>query len=680
MPGIIHFLHPEFLYGLTVLILPVILHFFSFKKYKKVYFSNFNFLQSLQQQRKNSSRLKNLLLLLMRLLALGAIVTAFACPYIAPRQTLVTPSEKNQVVIYADNSFSMSNTGTHSSLLEEAKKHLFDILNTYPAGTTFFLLTNDNQDLPALSKEETINAISALKVTPHTRTLSEIFRTARELSRDKKTTLFLLSDFQSVNCDFQQITADTLTDPVFLILQPENTNNLYIKDVQFNQVFHQKNQNDKITVTLVNSSDKDVHNVPVSLTINGKKKNVTKTHIPAQGEQTLEMNYLNTENGFYKGTVEITDIPVVFDNKFFFSYNIQDKINILCIEQKDHLPYFEKLFSDTTAFRFNTLNINQTANLRLNEYNLVILDRIEQYSSGFGSAIENYLKEGGNVFILPGGQRSVNLLNSLLAKLHAPQSSLPDSATTIARMEEQAALFKDVFEKQEAHTALPYVKKFYPIHTLPGTEKLLTDKKGNTLLAAQRSGQGNLYLSAFSYEPENSDMVYHPIFVPVMVNMSCNMNSNLNSSWFLNSDNPVYIARQGTDTDSRLVVRNEDNTLEFIPEIRKDFSGNLVMVNTTDLKEAGLYNVFSNGTLVDVIACNYDRKESRMQFCNGQEIQKHFPQARVESIRSTQFDHNSELVKEIVLQDNNHYIAVWFILLAILAVLLEQWIWKRKLT
>ena len=133
MPGIIHFLHPEFLYGLTVLILPVILHFFSFKKYKKVYFSNFNFLQSLQQQRKNSSRLKNLLLLLMRLLALGAIVTAFACPYIAPRQTLVPPSEKSQVVIYADNSFSMSNTGTHSSLLEEAKKHLFDILNTYPA-------------------------------------------------------------------------------------------------------------------------------------------------------------------------------------------------------------------------------------------------------------------------------------------------------------------------------------------------------------------------------------------------------------------------------------------------------------------------------------------------------------------------------------------------------------------
>ena len=36
MPGIIHFLHPEFLYGLTVLTIPVILHFFSFKKYKNI--------------------------------------------------------------------------------------------------------------------------------------------------------------------------------------------------------------------------------------------------------------------------------------------------------------------------------------------------------------------------------------------------------------------------------------------------------------------------------------------------------------------------------------------------------------------------------------------------------------------------------------------------------------------
>lgn len=679
MPGIIHFLHPEFLYGLSILALPVILHFFSFKKYKKVYFSNFNFLQSLQQQKKNSSRLKNIVLLLLRLLALSAIVVAFAYPYIAPQHVTVSDEEKPQIVIYIDNSFSMTNAGTHSSLLEEAKKHLFDILNTYPTGTSFFLLTNENQNLPALSKEEIINALAGLKVSPRLRTLSEIFRTCQELSAGKKTTLFLLSDFQTANCDFQHIPTDSLVNPVFLILQPENTNNLYIKEVRFDQIFHQKNQNDKISVTIVNSSDKDFNNIPLSLTINGKKKSMHKVNVPAQGEKSIDISYLNTEDGFYKGIAEITDLPVVFDNKFYFSYNIKDKVSILCIEQDEHLPYFEKLFADTSAFRIKYININQTANLRLNDYNLVILDRIKQSTSGFSSAIGSYLNEGGNVFILPGEESSVHMLNNMLRNLRAPLFGTPDTNTVIARIEDQASLFKDVFEKQDKNITLPFVKTFYTFSHAGKAEKLLADKKGNNLLAALKAGQGNLYLSAFSFAPENSDMVYHPLFVPVMVNMSYNLNSNLNTSWFINSGKPIYINRQTSNNDSRFIVRNESSTLEFIPEIRKDFSGNLVMVNTEELKDAGLYNMFSNGNLIDVIACNYDRKESQMQFCDSKEIQKYFPSARVENIRSTQFDRNSALVKDIVLQDNNDYLAGWFILLALFAVLTEQWVWKRKL-
>ena len=78
MLSVIQFLHPVFLYGLLLLVIPVLLHLFSLKRYKKVYFSNFNFLEALQKQKKNSSRLKNLVLLFLRLLALSCIVIAFA--------------------------------------------------------------------------------------------------------------------------------------------------------------------------------------------------------------------------------------------------------------------------------------------------------------------------------------------------------------------------------------------------------------------------------------------------------------------------------------------------------------------------------------------------------------------------------------------------------------------------
>ena len=60
MLSVIQFLHPVFLYGLLLLVIPVLLHLFSLKRYKKVYFSNFNFLEALQKQKKNSSQMMTL--------------------------------------------------------------------------------------------------------------------------------------------------------------------------------------------------------------------------------------------------------------------------------------------------------------------------------------------------------------------------------------------------------------------------------------------------------------------------------------------------------------------------------------------------------------------------------------------------------------------------------------------
>ena len=112
MLSVIQFLHPVFLYGLLLLAIPVLLHLFSLKRYKKVYFSNFNFLEALQKQKKNSSRLKNLVLLFLRLLALSCIVIAFATPYLNPEGKALPATTTPRIFIYADNSFSMTNTGS----------------------------------------------------------------------------------------------------------------------------------------------------------------------------------------------------------------------------------------------------------------------------------------------------------------------------------------------------------------------------------------------------------------------------------------------------------------------------------------------------------------------------------------------------------------------------------------
>jgi hypothetical protein len=76
------FLYPTFLIALLVLALPIIIHFFNFKRYKTVYFSNVGFLKHIQQETRKKSQLKHLLILLSRILALAALVLAFSRPYI----------------------------------------------------------------------------------------------------------------------------------------------------------------------------------------------------------------------------------------------------------------------------------------------------------------------------------------------------------------------------------------------------------------------------------------------------------------------------------------------------------------------------------------------------------------------------------------------------------------------
>ncbi|WP_445956093.1 BatA domain-containing protein [Yeosuana sp.] len=80
------FKHPELLYALFLLLIPIIVHLFQFRKFQKVAFTNVAFLKEINLQTRKSSQLKKWLTLLTRLLFLTAIIFAFAQPYSAKKK------------------------------------------------------------------------------------------------------------------------------------------------------------------------------------------------------------------------------------------------------------------------------------------------------------------------------------------------------------------------------------------------------------------------------------------------------------------------------------------------------------------------------------------------------------------------------------------------------------------
>ncbi|MFN5705890.1 MAG: BatA domain-containing protein, partial [bacterium] len=77
-----NFVYPSFLFALSAIAIPIIIHLIQLRKYKRLYFSNVKFLQNIEQEQRKSNKLKNLLILLVRILTIICLVLAFAQPYI----------------------------------------------------------------------------------------------------------------------------------------------------------------------------------------------------------------------------------------------------------------------------------------------------------------------------------------------------------------------------------------------------------------------------------------------------------------------------------------------------------------------------------------------------------------------------------------------------------------------
>ena len=136
------FLFPAFLFALLALAIPVIIHLFNFKRYKTLYFSNVPLLKRIKQESRKKSQLKQLLIMLARIMAIASLVIAFSRPYI-PTGNRTANTAQQMVEIYIDNSFSMKAEGEKGQLLEQAKIKAIEIANSYPVGTQFLILTND---------------------------------------------------------------------------------------------------------------------------------------------------------------------------------------------------------------------------------------------------------------------------------------------------------------------------------------------------------------------------------------------------------------------------------------------------------------------------------------------------------------------------------------------------------
>ncbi len=140
------FLNPAVLFGLIAASIPIIIHLLNLRKLKKIDFSTLQFLKELQKNKIRKIKIKQWLLLALRVLIILAIVTAFARP------TLVgvsiggtTSAAKTTAVFILDDTFSMSVVDQNGSYFNQAKEAIKNILTQFEEGDEFGLVLVSHQ-------------------------------------------------------------------------------------------------------------------------------------------------------------------------------------------------------------------------------------------------------------------------------------------------------------------------------------------------------------------------------------------------------------------------------------------------------------------------------------------------------------------------------------------------------
>lgn len=676
------FLFPSFLFALLAIAIPVIIHLFSFKRHKTVYFSNVDFLKDIKKESKKKSRLKQLLILAARILAIIFLVFAFAQPYI-PANRDTQKQIRQTVAIYIDNSFSMNALSEQGQLLEVARNKALEICLAYPAGTKFRLFTNDLKPKHQhdLNREQFIREVSEVQPSPNVVPFSLVYnrfseeQSADETKSDKN--LYFISDFQRTVSDFGNFSNKSIFS-YYLPLVPNEVANLYIDSCWVEVPAHRLGQEENVMVRIKNSSNQHYQNLPLKLYLNDSLKSITNFNVEAQNDIVASLKYTNNTSGLQLGRIEISDYPFTHDNNWYISYQVERNLKALAIfnnskTSQEGLAYLEALFANDDYVILEKMNEQSLQVNRLNEFNTIFLVNTENFSSGFLNELETVVKNGASVVLFPELKSNPSLLNNFLSRFNANRITGKDSTTQeISRIEFENTFYSDVFKKREQNPILPVIKGHlrFESATRSDEQNLLAFQNGDKALSQLNVENGKAWIFSFPLNNENEAFARDILFVPTLYNMVLNSLPKQEISFTVGQNTFYYLPRNiNLDLNASVEIVNRKNQDKIIPTVTA--SGQGMRIDFGDqITGDGHYLIENDGVAVASMAFNFDRKESDLRYFTADEIESNLEENQLNNATLVRaVDRNfSEVLSEI---QNGKQLWRLCILLALFFILAE---------
>ena len=672
-----NFLFPTFLFGLSAIAIPIIIHLFNFRKYKKIYFTNVQFLKELKHESDSKSKLKEWIILLLRILAISSLVFAFAQPFI-PSDKKVSLGQKI-VSVYVDNSFSMENINIKGTLLENAKQYATTIVNSYNSNDKFQLITNDfeGKHQRLLTNEEFISQLEEVKISSSIRQINDVINRQQDflrLNNCKNKHIFLLSDFQKNVSSIQKSIIDTSILIRFIPIVSSEINNVYIDSVWFESPVQQFNTSQILHAIVVNKSNKEIVNGSLKLMINGKQMSINSFDIEAENKKDVSISFKVKNNGINNGILKIEDYPIAYDDDFYFSFNAKSTINVLVINGKENKTgaSFKSLMQNDSLFLFHESIETEIDYGIFSKLNMIVLNDIENISSGLTMELQKFINQGGSLVVFPKPPSDFKNYNLAFQSLHLPQIESKDSVDTKTQLINfEQGLFEGVFEKVEARMDLPKIREHYIFKGTASTlaEPIIMLQNGQALLSQYSFGKGKVYLFSIASNDQYSNFIKHALFVPTIIKIGVLSLKPISLYYETSANQSIEMNSELVYKDKPLHITKINSTIDLIPE-QKVINNKTLLFTQNQITEAGHYLVSQLTHTISGIAFNFNRKESDMNFYSVMDLQSNVEELNLKNVSIVSVNESS-LMSAIKETNNGDKLWKLFIILALVFLLIE---------
>lgn len=670
------FVHPEFLWLLFFLLIPIIIHLFHFRRHKTLFFPSLKFLKYVQQEQKSTQKLKHLLVLVSRLLAMAFLIICFAQPFIGTSKS--NSAGKSVLAIYIDNSFSMTAKGTEGELLSEAKELSRRILKEAEPETHILLATNklDGIEQRLITKVEALDYLEKIESTPIRRNLQDVLNWQKEfIDRENQENVNLavrqyvfLSDFQKNQFETDKLKVDENAFYYPIQITPQEISNLLIDSVWFASPIHKKDEPNEFFVQVKNLSENDIVNAELSMQA-GSQKRTLFIDIPAKKSAVANFQITNNKSGLVEGKVSVNDKQLFWDDDFYFSYNVAASAGVLILNGEDASPSVNRVYGIESLYKIKSISDMSFTREELKGTDLIVLNGLNEISSGLASELVDFKNQGGSIFIFPGSKVNSNDYGNFLNELGLPTlSAVAREGTKIDKVEYKDPFFKNVFEKENTSLNLPSVTKCYGLPNFRQSTifPLITLRNGSPLLLRTNE---SVYLYSSSLNTEFGNFTENALFPTILLRAGEFSKRNLPLYATIGKENKLMLFEDFADETPLKLVNKE---FEYIPIVSKNGLAVNISISGPEAIEklkSGNY-VIKTDSPINGIALNYDRAESEMNYVSKEDVETKLKEQGVKNINFNSVE-NGQSVTMVDLQKPKEYWRL-FLLLALLFVLCEM--------